>query len=69
MRGSGGHTPHEAPLSHSPLRPVVDAFLGSALTDEVMKIHPVQKQTRAGQARGRAAAAPQARADSLSPRR
>jgi small subunit ribosomal protein S2e len=28
---------------------VVDHFLGSALKDEVMKIMPVQKQTRAGQ--------------------
>jgi small subunit ribosomal protein S2e len=27
----------------------VDAFLGTALKDEVMKIMPVQKQTRAGQ--------------------
>ena len=30
-------------------RAVVDHFLGSALKDEVMKIMPVQKQTRAGQ--------------------
>ena len=29
--------------------PIVDFFLGSALKDEVMKIMPVQKQTRAGQ--------------------
>jgi len=28
---------------------IVDAFLGSKLKDEVMKIMPVQKQTRAGQ--------------------
>ena len=28
---------------------IVEAFLGSALKDEVMKIMPVQKQTRAGQ--------------------
>lgn len=28
---------------------IVDQFLGSALKDEVMKIMPVQKQTRAGQ--------------------
>jgi small subunit ribosomal protein S2e len=28
---------------------IVDTFLGSALKDEVMKIMPVQKQTRAGQ--------------------
>jgi hypothetical protein len=28
---------------------IVDFFLGSALKDEVMKIMPVQKQTRAGQ--------------------
>lgn len=28
---------------------IVDEFLGSALKDEVMKIKPVQKQTRAGQ--------------------
>lgn len=27
----------------------MDFFLGSALKDEVMKIMPVQKQTRAGQ--------------------
>ncbi|KAK9916059.1 hypothetical protein WJX75_007975 [Coccomyxa subellipsoidea] len=29
--------------------PIVDFFLGSGLKDEVMKIMPVQKQTRAGQ--------------------
>lgn len=28
---------------------IVEFFLGSALKDEVMKIMPVQKQTRAGQ--------------------
>ena len=28
---------------------IVESFLGSALKDEVMKIMPVQKQTRAGQ--------------------
>merc|ERR1712094_59242 len=28
---------------------IVDHFLGSSLQDEVMKIHPVQKQTSAGQ--------------------
>jgi hypothetical protein len=28
---------------------IVEYFLGSALKDEVMKIMPVQKQTRAGQ--------------------
>lgn len=28
---------------------IVENFLGSALKDEVMKIMPVQKQTRAGQ--------------------
>lgn len=28
---------------------IVEAFLGTALKDEVMKIMPVQKQTRAGQ--------------------
>jgi len=28
---------------------VIDFFLGSALKDEVLKIMPVQKQTRAGQ--------------------
>lgn len=28
---------------------IVDYFLGPALKDEVMKIMPVQKQTRAGQ--------------------
>jgi hypothetical protein len=28
---------------------IVEHFLGSALKDEVMKIMPVQKQTRAGQ--------------------
>ncbi len=28
---------------------IVEQFLGSALKDEVMKIMPVQKQTRAGQ--------------------
>jgi ribosomal protein S5 len=28
---------------------IVETFLGTALKDEVMKIMPVQKQTRAGQ--------------------
>jgi small subunit ribosomal protein S2e len=28
---------------------IIDHFLGSALKDEVLKIMPVQKQTRAGQ--------------------
>ena len=28
---------------------IIDAFLGTALKDEVLKIMPVQKQTRAGQ--------------------
>lgn len=28
---------------------IVEFFLGTALKDEVMKIMPVQKQTRAGQ--------------------
>ena len=41
------------PPWHTPAHPhalqIVDHFLGSALKDEVMKIMPVQKQTRAGQ--------------------
>lgn len=28
---------------------IIDFFLGTALKDEVLKIMPVQKQTRAGQ--------------------
>ena len=51
-RGGGGRQP-SAPLLLATLTracpAVVDHFLGTALKDEVMKIMPVQKQTRAGQ--------------------
>lgn len=37
---------HSLPIKEAP---IIDRFLGGSLKDEVMKISPVQKQTRAGQ--------------------